>query len=146
MGAPGTDCLNTAVITSVCAIAAGALTVLALGRTVRRRDERAARGGSIEVPCMLRHPARERRWLRGRMVVAPATVAWKPRTRAGAEVPAPTALRQVGTRAPTWWEGLRMNPRCTIVACDSSVGAVEIAVMPHDLGHLLLALDRTATE
>ncbi|MFH9179247.1 hypothetical protein [Streptomyces albogriseolus] len=133
-------------ITSLCAIAAGVLTALVLSRTVRRRNERAAEGGTIEVPCMLRHPAREGRWLRGRMAVGPSTVAWKPRTRVGAEVPAPCALRRVGMRAPAWREGLRVNPRCTIVACDSSVGAVEIAVMPHDLGHLLLALERTAAE
>lgn len=139
-------CLNAAVITSVCAVAAGGLTTwLVVNRGIRRRDERSARGEVIEVPCMLRHPAREGRWLRGRMAVGSSTVAWEPRTRAGAKVPGPTALRQVGTRAPAWREGLRVNPRCTIVACDSSVGAVEIAVMPHDLGHLLLALERSAT-
>ncbi|MFH9327683.1 hypothetical protein ACH4KU_01665 [Streptomyces althioticus] len=133
-------------ITSVCAMAAGGLTTwLVVSRRARRRDERAARGEVIEVPCMLRHPARRGRWLRGRMAVGPSTVSWEPRTRAGAEAPVPSALRLVGTRAPSWREGLRVNPRCTIVACDSSVGAVEIAVMPHDLGHLLLALERTAT-
>ncbi|MGJ7020125.1 hypothetical protein [Streptomyces griseorubens] len=133
-------------ITSVCAVAAGGLTTwLVVSRGVRRRDERAARGEVIEVPCVLRHPAaREGRWLRGRMAVGPSTVAWKPSTRAGAKMPAPTALRHTGTRAPSWREGLRMNPRCTIVACDSSVGAVEIAVMPRDLGHLLLAVERSA--
>ncbi|MCO4696015.1 hypothetical protein LRR80_02072 [Streptomyces sp. RO-S4] len=139
--------LNAPVIGFVCVLLAGALTAWLVRGTIRRRDGRAARGEVIEVPCVLRHPAREQRWLRGRMAVGPSTFAWTPRTRAGAKLDPPTALRQVGTRKPTWREGaLRVNPRATIVVCESSVGAVEIAVMPHDVGHVLLALGRHAAE
>ncbi|MFI8202492.1 hypothetical protein [Streptomyces sp. NPDC085937] len=131
----------------VCVLVAGALTAWVVRGTIRRRDGRAARGEVIEVPCMLRHPARARRWLRGRMAVGPSTLAWTSRTRAGARLDPPTALRQVGTRGPTWREGvLRVNPRAMIVVCESSVGVVEIAVMPHDVGHVLLALERHAAE
>ncbi|NEE26697.1 hypothetical protein G3M53_14640, partial [Streptomyces sp. SID7982] len=43
--------------------ATGGLTVWLLGRRVRQRAARAARGAVIEVPCLLRHPARAGRWL-----------------------------------------------------------------------------------
>lgn len=80
------------------------------------------------------------------MLVGLSTMAWEPRTRAGADVSLPAGLRQAGLRSPSRREGMRINPRCTIVECASSEGVVEIAVMPNELGHVLLALDRTAAE
>nr|WP_285899626.1 hypothetical protein [Streptomyces sp. CHD11] len=39
-----------------------------------------------------------------------------------------------------------MNARCAIVECTSPEGSFGIAVMPNELGQVLLALSRNAAE
>ncbi|WP_143626405.1 hypothetical protein [Streptomyces viridosporus] len=78
--------------------------------------------------------------------MGPSTLAWEPRTRAGAGVSLPAGLRQVGERSPTRREAMRINGRSRIVECDSSEGTVLVVVMPNELGHVLTALSRNETE
>ncbi|MET9254703.1 hypothetical protein [Streptomyces sp. NPDC003717] len=54
----------------------------------------------------------------------------------------PAGLHQVGLRRPSLREAVRLNPGARIVECGSAEGAVLIALMPHDLDHLLGALSR----
>ncbi|WP_151769818.1 hypothetical protein [Streptomyces abyssomicinicus] len=126
----------------VIGLTAGGLTAWLLRRKVRRRAVRAAQGDVIKVPCLLRHPSLEGRWLRGRLVAGPFTVAWEPRTRAGAAMSLPAGVRRVGLRSPSLREAMKINGGSTIVECASSEGAVLIAVMPNELDHVLTALSR----
>lgn len=147
-GRPGREvegpwCLDAPVIIHLFLFATGGLTVWLLGRRVRQRAARAARGAVIEVPCLLRHPARAGRWLRGRLVTGPGTAAWAPRTRAGAGLGLPAGIRPLDVRSPSTREAMRINAGCRIVECASDEGTVLLAVMPHELGHVLAALART---
>ncbi|MFJ4867625.1 hypothetical protein [Streptomyces sp. NPDC088757] len=123
------------------ALAAGALVTWLVRRKVRQRTEGAERGDEIGVPCMLRHPAREGRWLRGRMRVGPSGMTWEPSTRAGTAVSLPAELRQTGLRAPSLREAITINGGSRIVECASPEGTVLIAVMPYEVEHVLKALN-----
>lgn len=135
------SCLNAEVIELVVVLAAGGLTTWLLRRKVRQRADSAAEGDVIKVPCLLRHPSQEGRWLRGRLLVGPSGAGWEPRTRAGAAVSLPEGLRQVGMRSPSWREAMKINGGCRIVECSSPEGPVLVAVMPNELGHVLTALN-----
>ncbi|MHC3449706.1 hypothetical protein [Streptomyces prasinus] len=124
----------------------GGLTAWLLRRKVKRRAGSASQGNVIKVPCLLRHPSLEGRWLRGRMAIGPSTMAWEPRTKAGTAVSLPAGLQQVSLRSPSLREAMKINGGSTIVECASSEGAVLIAVMPNELGHVLTALSRIGTE
>ncbi|MEV7422912.1 MULTISPECIES: hypothetical protein [unclassified Streptomyces] len=126
-------------------IAAGLMSWL-VRRKVRQRAASAAQGDVIKVPCLLRHPSLGSRWLRGRLLIGPATMAWEPRTKAGAAVALPTGLRQVGVRSPSFREALKINGGSKIVECASSEGDVHLVVMPNELGHVLTALSRNWSE
>ncbi|MGW9450945.1 hypothetical protein [Streptomyces sp. NPDC055632] len=128
------------------ALAAGALVTWLFRRKVRQRAEDAGRGDEIAVPCMLRHPAREGRWLRGRMRVGPAGMTWDPGSRAGAAVSLPAELRRTGLRAPSLREAMTINGASRIVECASPEGTVLIAVMPYEVEHVLKALDGAGEE
>ncbi|MFB7027479.1 MULTISPECIES: hypothetical protein [unclassified Streptomyces] len=128
------------------ALAAGALVTWLFRRKVRQRAEGAGRGDEIAVPCMLRHPAREGRWLRGRMRVGPAGMTWDPGSRAGAAVSLPAELRRTGLRAPSLREAMTINGASRIVECASPEGTVLIAVMPYEVEHVLKALDGAGEE
>ncbi|MFF7145794.1 hypothetical protein [Streptomyces nodosus] len=123
-------------------VVAGGLAAWLLRRKVKHRADSAAQGNVIKVPCILRHPSLEGRWLRGRMVIGPSTMAWEARTRAGAAVSLPAGLRQVGLRSPSLREAMKINGRSTIVECTSPEGVVLIVVMPNELEHVLTALKR----
>ncbi|EFE65610.1 predicted protein [Streptomyces viridosporus ATCC 14672] len=138
--------MNASMIELVVVLVAVGPMAWLLRRKVKQRADRAARGEVIKVPCLLRHPSLEGRWLRGRMLVGPSTLAWEPRTRAGAGVSLPAGLRQVGERSPTRREAMRINGRSRIVECDSCEGTVLVVVMPNEVGHVLTALSRNATE
>ncbi|WP_234323049.1 hypothetical protein [Streptomyces bikiniensis] len=122
-------------------LAAAALATWLVRRKARQRVEAAGRGDGIGVPCMLRHPAREGRWLRGRMLVGPSGTTWAPSTRAGAAVSLPAELRRTGLRAPSLREAITINGGSRIVECASPEGTVLIAVMPYEVEHVLGALD-----
>ncbi|MFC9063853.1 hypothetical protein N0X72_19860 [Streptomyces carpaticus] len=124
-------------------IAAG-VTAWLFRRRVARRAEAAAQGDVIRVPCLLMHPGRPGRWLRGRLLIGPGTVEWKGSTRAGAALALPAGLRQVGMRSPSLREAMKLNGGARIVECASAEGAVLIAVLPNELGHVLGALTRAA--
>ncbi len=79
------------------------------------------------------------------MVIGPSAMTWEPRTRVGAATTLPSGLRQVGLRSPSWREALRFNGGSRIVECTSSEGDVHIAVMPRDLGYVLVALEESET-
>ncbi|MFF9569928.1 hypothetical protein [Streptomyces sp. NPDC014685] len=129
------------------AVLAGGLTGWwLLRRKVRQRAASAAQGNAIKVPCLLRHPSLEGRWLRGRMVIGLSTMTWEPRTKAGAAVSLPAGMQQVSLRSPSRREAMKINGRGRIVECTSSEGAVLIAVMPNELDHVLTALSRIGTE
>ncbi|MFC8171408.1 hypothetical protein ACFUJ0_06695 [Streptomyces sp. NPDC057242] len=128
------------------ALAAGGLVTWLVRRKARQRVEEAGRGDGIAVPCMLRHPAREGRWLRGRMLVGPAGMTWEPSTRAGAAVSLPAELRRTGLRAPSLREAMTINGASRIVECASPEGPVLIAVMPYEAEHVLKALDGVEEE
>jgi len=95
---------------------------------------------------MFMHPALEGRWLRGRMVIGPSTMAWESRTRAGSAVSLPAGVRQVSLRSPSLREAMKINGGSTVVECTSSEGAVLIAVMPNELDHVLTALSRNGVQ
>ncbi|WP_078968532.1 MULTISPECIES: hypothetical protein [unclassified Streptomyces] len=128
------------------ALAAGALVTWLIRRKVRQRAEDAGRGDEIGVPCMLRHPAREGRWLRGRMLIGPAGMTWEAGSRAGAAVSLPAELRRVGLRVPSLREAITINGGSRIVECASPEGTVLIAVMPYEVEHVLKALDAPRAE
>jgi hypothetical protein len=128
------------VIELVVDLAAAGLTAWLFRRGVRQRADSAAQGDVIRIPCLLRHPSHEGRWLRGRLLVGPSGTAWEPRTKAGAAVSLPDGLRQVGVRSPSWREAMKINGGSRIVECDSPEGAVLVAVMPDELDHVLTAL------
>ncbi|MEW2065339.1 hypothetical protein AB0899_32075 [Streptomyces sp. NPDC007002] len=130
----------------VAVLAGGLMGWWLLRRKVRQRASSAAQGHSIKVPCLLRHPLFEGRWLRGRMVIGPSTMTWEPRTRAGAAVSLPTGLQQVSLRSPSLREAMKINGGSKIIECTSSEGAVLIAVMPNELGYILAALSSVGTE
>ncbi|WP_234313590.1 hypothetical protein [Streptomyces sp. NBRC 109706] len=123
----------------VACLAAG-LTTWLFRRRAQRRADKADQGGAITFTCLLRHPSRGDRWLRGRVLLGPSTLAWEPRTRSGAGISLPADLRRVGVRSPTAREAIRINGRSRIVECVSPQGKVLLAVMPHDADHLLGAL------
>ncbi|MFJ3812855.1 hypothetical protein [Streptomyces sp. NPDC090056] len=133
------------------ALAAGGLVTWLVRRKARQCLEDAGRGDGIAVPCMLRHPAREGRWLRGRMLVGPAGMTWDPGSRAGAAVSLPAELRRTGLRAPSLRapslrEAMTINGASRIVECASPEGTVLIAVMPYEVEHVLRALDGAGEE
>lgn len=127
-------------------LSVGAVTTWWLGRQVRHRAAEAANGGVIAVPCLLRHPARDGRWLRGRMLTGPAMAAWEPRTRAGAGISLPAGTRPFDVRSPGPREAMRINAGCRIVECSSAEGPLLLAVMPNELDHILTALRRAGAE
>jgi hypothetical protein len=134
------------VIGLVATLLVAGLTAWLFRRKAKQREDAAARGDVIKVPCLLRHPAFEGRWLRGRMVIGPTSTAWENRGRGGAAVSLPAGLRQVGVRSPSLREAAwKMNGRSRIVECTSSEGAVLVAVMPNELDHVLTALKRNST-
>ncbi|MEH0512640.1 hypothetical protein QA942_18915 [Streptomyces sp. B21-106] len=136
-------CLNVTVIELAAMLIVAGLTARLLWRKVKQREDAAARGVVIKVPCLLRHPAFEGRWLRGRMVIGPTSMTWENRGRGGAAVLLPAGLRQVGVRSPSLrGAAWKMNGRSRIVECASSEGAVLVAVMPNELDHVLTALSR----
>ena len=135
-------CLNAPVIELVGTLMVGALTAWLVRRKAKQRAASAAQGNVIRVPCLLRHPSLEGRWLRGRMLIGPSTTDWEPRTRAGAAVSLPAGLRQVGVRSPSLREAMKFNGGSRIVECTSSEGAVLVAVMPNELDHVVTALSR----
>ncbi|CCK24910.1 hypothetical protein BN159_0531 [Streptomyces davaonensis JCM 4913] len=96
---------------------------------------------------MLRHPALEGRWLRGKMLIGPSTMVWEPGTRAGAALSLPEGLRQVSLRSPSLREAMmKVNGGSRIVECTSSAGAVLIAVMPNEVELVCTALSRDAAK
>ncbi|MFD0213846.1 hypothetical protein ACFVH9_33355 [Streptomyces hirsutus] len=121
--------------------AAAALTAWLMRRKVRQRADNAAQGSAIRVPCLIKHPSHDARWLRGRMLTTPTAVVWEPRTKAGAGVALPADLRPVGVRSPSRREAWRINGRSGIVECGSAEGTVLVAVMPNELDHVLTALN-----
>ncbi|WP_228081963.1 hypothetical protein [Streptomyces profundus] len=123
----------------VACVAAG-LTAWLFRRKAKRRAAGAAHGDAITFACLLRHPSRGKRWLRGRMLIGPTTMAWEPRTKAGAGTALPAGLRQVGVRSPTMREAIRINGGSRVVVCASPQGEVLLAVMPTELPRLLTAL------
>jgi hypothetical protein len=134
--------LNADVVSlGVFLVAAGLMTWF-LRRRVEQRAVNAARGHVIKVPCALRHPSVEGRWLRGRLLIGPSAPVWEPRTRAGAGLTLPEGLREVGMRSPTWREGMMINRRSTIVEYSSPEGVLLVVVMPNELHHVLGALER----
>jgi hypothetical protein len=130
------------VIELVGLVVAAGLTAWLFRRKVKQRADSAAQGDVIKVPCMLRHSSLEGRWLQGRMLIGPSTMAWESRTKAGAGVSLPAGVRQVSLRSPSLREALKINGGSRIVECTSSEGAVLIAVMPNELDHVLTALSR----
>ncbi|RDS61386.1 hypothetical protein DWC19_31900 [Streptomyces sp. M7] len=138
--------MNVPVIELAVVLVAGGLAGWLLRRKVKQRAASAAQGDAIKVPCLLRHPSLDGRWLRGRLVMGPATMTWEPRTKAGAAVSLPAGLRQVGLRSPSLREAMKINGGSRIVECTSSEGAVLIAVMPNEVDHVLTALSRIGTE
>ena len=134
-------CLNAPVIELVVVLAAAGLTAWWFRRRVKQRANSAAQGNVIKIPCLLRHPALEGRWLRGRLLVGPSGMGWEPRTKAGAAVSLPEGLRQVSLRSPSWRESMKINGRSRIVECSSPEGALLVAVMPNELDHVLTALN-----
>jgi hypothetical protein len=139
-------CLNAPVIELVGLFVAAGLTGWLFRRKAKQRAVSAAQGNVIKVPCMLGHPSLAGRWLRGRMLIGPSTMAWEPRTRAGAAIALPAELRQVSLRSPSLREAMKINGGSRIVECTSSEGAVLIAVMPNELDHVLTALSRNGAE
>ncbi len=71
---------------------------------------------------------------------------WEARTRAGAAVSLPAALRIVEVRSPSLREAVKINGGSRIMECASAEGAVSIAVMPHDLDRVVQALRSGAME
>ncbi|MDX3309650.1 hypothetical protein P1S61_11185 [Streptomyces sp. ME08-AFT2] len=137
--------MNATVIELAAMLIVGGLTARLLWRKVKQREDAAARGDVIKVPCLLRHPAFEGRWLRGRMVIAPTSTAWENRGRGGAAVSLPAGLRQIGVRSPSLREAAwKVNPGSRIIECTSSEGAVLVSVMPNELDHVLTALSRNS--
>ncbi|MFC8828395.1 hypothetical protein ACFT9I_23960 [Streptomyces sp. NPDC057137] len=124
----------------VVALAVGGLTAWLLRRKVRRRAARATQGDVIKVPCLLRHPSLEGRWLRGRLLIDPSGMVWEARTKAGAAVSLPDELRRVGVRSPSLREAMKINGGSRVVECTSPEGALLVAVMPNELDHVLAAL------
>lgn len=151
MGELGTRvqrCLNAPVIELVVALAVAGLTTWLFRRRVKHRADQAVQGHVIKVPCMLRHPSLDGRWLRGRLLTGPSGMAWEPRTKAGAAVSLPDGLRRVSVRSPSMREAMRINGGSRIVECASSEGTLLVAVMPNELDHVLTALshNRAAPE
>lgn len=134
-------CLNAPVIELVVALAAAGMTAWLFRRGVKQRADSAAQGNVIKIPCLLRHPSIEGRWLRGRLVIGPSGMGWEPRTKAGAAVSLPEGLRQVSVRSPSWREAVKINGGSRIVECSSPEGALLVAVMPNELDHVLTALN-----
>ncbi|WP_329101955.1 hypothetical protein [Streptomyces sp. NBC_01439] len=127
-------------------LAAAGLTVWLFRRKVQQRADSAAQGNVIKVPCLLRHPSLEGRWLRGRLLIGPSLLAWEPRTKAGAAVSLPEGLRRVSVRSPSLREAMKINAGCRIVECTSPEGALLVAVMPNELDHVLTALNSNGAE
>ncbi|WP_254875345.1 MULTISPECIES: hypothetical protein [unclassified Streptomyces] len=144
LGAQVQRCLNAPVIGLVGALAAAGLTAWLFRRRVKQRADSAAQGKVIKVPCLLRHPSLEGRWLRGRLLTGPAVRGWEPRTKAGATVSLPDDVRAVSVRSPSWREALRINGRSRIVECASAEGTLLVVVMPNELDHVLTALSGRA--
>ncbi|MGQ4361834.1 hypothetical protein [Streptomyces sp. SAS_272] len=133
-------CLNATVIELAAALLVAGLTAWLFWRKAGQRADGAARGDVVKVPCLLRHPAFDGRWLRGRMVIGHTSMAWENRGRGGAAVSLPAGLRQVGVRSPSLREAWKVNGGSRIIECASSEGAVLVAVMPNELDHVLTAL------
>lgn len=146
MGTRVERCLNAPVIQIVVVLVAAGLTAWLLRRKVKQRAESAAQGNMIKVPCLLRHPSLEGRWLRGRLLTGPSGMAWEPRTKAGAAVSLPDGLRQVSVRSPSLREAMKINGGSRIVECTSPEGALLVAVMPNELDHVLTALNSNGAE
>ncbi|WP_338119447.1 hypothetical protein [Streptomyces parvus] len=134
----------TEVIGLIGTLAAAGLTAWLFRRKVKQRADSAAQGAVIKVPCLLRHPSLEGRWLRGRLLTGPAVRGWEPRTKAGAAVSIPDDVRPVSVRSPSWREALRINGRSRIVECSSAEGTLLVVVMPNELDHVLMALSGRA--
>lgn len=64
---------------------------------------------------------------------------WKP-SRGKGECVLPGDLRRVDVRPPSLREVLTVNPRARVLHCESPSGAVLVAVMPEELGHLVEAI------
>ncbi|MCX4681907.1 hypothetical protein OG413_42670 [Streptomyces sp. NBC_01433] len=130
----------------VVALAAAGLTAWLVRRKLEQRADSAAQGNVIKVPCLLRHPSIEGRWLRGRLLIGPSGMAWEPRTKAGAAVSLPDGLRRVSVRSPSLREAVKINGGSRIVECASPEGALLVAVMPNELDHVLTALNSDGAE
>ncbi|MFE4832661.1 hypothetical protein [Streptomyces sp. NPDC056672] len=130
----------------VIALAVAGLTAWLFRRKAKQRAASAAQGDVIKVPCLLRHPSLEGRWLRGRLLIGPSGMAWEPRTKAGAAVSLPDGLRQVSVRSPSLREAVKINGGSRIVECTSSEGALLVAVMPNELDHVLTGLNSNGAQ
>lgn len=138
-------CFNAAMVPLMSVLLGLLLGILLVRGKGWQRARSAARGEVIRVSCLARRPARGRRWARGRMVIGPDTVRWEPGTRRGLQA-LPDEVRQVDTRSPSWREALWMNGRARIIECTSAEGVVQLAVLPHELDHVLAALERVRPE
>lgn len=132
--------MNAPVIELVVALAAAGLTAWLFRRKAKQRADSATQGEVIKIPCLLRHPSIEGRWLRGRLVIGSSRMDWEPRTKAGAAVSLPDGLRRVSVRSPSLRETVKINGGARIVECTSPEGALLFAVMPNELDHVLTAL------
>ncbi|MFJ2738494.1 hypothetical protein ACIO3O_02390 [Streptomyces sp. NPDC087440] len=127
-------------------LAAAGLTAWLFRRKVKQRADSAAQGNAIKVPCLLRHPSLEGRWLRGRLLIGPSGMVWEPRTKAGAAVSLPKGLRRVSVRSPSLREAVKINGGSRIVECTSPEGALFVAMMPNELDHVITALNSDGGE
>ncbi|WP_211257219.1 hypothetical protein [Streptomyces megasporus] len=125
----------------VAVLVGGGTAAWLLRRKGRQRAESAARGETIAVPCLVRHPVRGGRWKRGRMLVGPGSMVWRPAGGHGGPDRLPPRLRKVEVRRPTWKEALWINGGGLVIECASAEGEVWIGVMPREAGHLLHVLD-----
>ncbi|GAA2324609.1 hypothetical protein OKJ48_01115 [Streptomyces kunmingensis] len=130
----------------VLTVAAAGLMAWLMGRRAKQRAVSAAQGHVIKVPCLLRHPSLEGRWLRGRLVIGASGMTWEARTRAGTAVSLPDGLRQVGVRSPSLREAVKINGGSRVVECTSAEGDLLVAVMPNELDHVLAGLNSNAAQ
>ncbi|MFE2315629.1 hypothetical protein ACFXC8_21165 [Streptomyces sp. NPDC059441] len=130
----------------VVALTAAGLTAWPFRREAKQRAGSAAQGDLIKVPCLLRHPPLEGRWLRGRLLIGPSGMAREPRIKAGAALSLPDELRQISVRSPSLREAVKINGGSRIVECTSSEGALLVAVMPNELDHVLTGLNSNGAE
>ncbi|MQY13856.1 hypothetical protein SRB5_40120 [Streptomyces sp. RB5] len=100
-------------------------------------------GRTIRIACSAKGP-QAGGWTRGRLVIGSGSWSWEPRGERGETRSLPPDLHLGEVRRPSGQERRGLHYRALVVEFASADGVVQLAVVPGEVEHVLMALERRA--